>query len=62
MAVKTVSETPKAECEMTDLNPTEGKSPSNGTALWAAGSKALAALERAAPVLGILAYPRKDAA
>jgi hypothetical protein len=38
---------------------TEGKSPSTGTALWAAGDRAVKALERAAPSLGILAYPKK---
>lgn len=37
---------------------TEGKSPSNGTALWAAGDDAVKALERAASDgLGILARP-----
>lgn len=37
---------------------TEGKSPSNGTALWAVGSKACAALHNAAGAgLGILAVP-----
>lgn len=41
----------------------EGKSPANGTCLWAAGDRAVAALERATSVgLGILAQPRKIAA
>jgi hypothetical protein len=42
---------------------TEGKSPANGTCLWAAGNRAVTALERAASAgLGILAQPRKAAA
>ena len=42
---------------------TTGKSPANGTCLWAAGDRASTALERAASVgLGILAQPRKVAA
>jgi hypothetical protein len=42
---------------------TEGKSPANGTCLWAAGNRASTALERAASVgLGILAQPRRIAA
>lgn len=41
---------------------TEGKSPSNGTCLWAAGDRACAALRRAAPALGILAIPERLAA
>ena len=42
---------------------TEGKSPSNGTALWAAGPRAVEALERAANRgLGILAKPLSLAA
>lgn len=39
-----------------------GKSPSNGTTLWAAGSRAAEALTRAAPKLGILAAPVRRAA
>lgn len=42
---------------------TEGVSPSNGTALWAAGERAAAALDRAASSgLGILAQPLSTAA
>lgn len=42
---------------------TEGVSPSNGTALWAAGERAAAALDRAASSgLGILAQPLSAAA
>lgn len=42
---------------------TEGVSPSNGTALWAAGERAAAALDRAAASgLGILAQPLSAAA
>lgn len=41
----------------------EGKSPANGTCLWATGDRAAKALERAAAVgLGILAEPRRIAA
>lgn len=41
----------------------EGKSPSNGTALWAAGERAAAALRRAARKgLGIIASPERAAA
>jgi hypothetical protein len=41
----------------------EGKSPSNGTALWAAGHRAEAALRRAASRgLGILGQPQRIAA
>jgi hypothetical protein len=41
---------------------TLGKQPGNGTALWAAGSRAMAALKRAERVgLGILALPVGDA-
>lgn len=40
-----------------------GKSPSNGTALWAAGDRAVAALRRAQTAgLGILAAPQRLAA
>lgn len=39
----------------------EGKSPSNGTALWASGGQAIAAICRAHR-LGIIAYPHKQAA
>ena len=42
---------------------TEGVSPSNGTALWAAGDRAAAVLDRAADAgLGILAQPLRRAA
>lgn len=42
---------------------TEGVSPSNGTCLWAAGDRAVAALHRAAGAnLGILAQPIRAAA
>lgn len=40
----------------------EGKSPANGTCLWAAGDRACAALRRAAPTLGILAIPERISA
>lgn len=41
----------------------EGVSPSNGTALWAAGDRAVVALERAASAgLGILAQPLREIA
>lgn len=41
----------------------EGVSPSNGTALWAAGDRAVVALERAASTgLGILAQPLREIA
>ena len=42
---------------------TEGKSPSNGTALWACGDKGRSGLRRAASVgLGVLATPERMAA
>lgn len=42
---------------------TEGVSPSNGTALWAAGDRAVVALERAASAgLGILGQPLRNLA
>lgn len=42
---------------------TQGKQPSNGTCLWAAGERATEALERAARSgLGILGQPLKDLA
>lgn len=44
-------------------NGTEGASPSNGTALFAAGGRAVAALDRArAAGLGILGWPERSAA